>query len=389
MVTPDTSGPAAAPPRWGGLDVEQFRARARSWLADARADAPSDYGAIVPEAEIARAVKWQQRLADAGLVGLHWPPRWGGQGLTADHTAAWLEECARAEVPPFLNMVGLVLTAEALLAYCTDEQKAAHLPSLRTGDRVWCQLFSEPEAGSDLAHLRTRARRSAAGWVIDGEKLWSSNAHLADWGICLARTDMEAPAHAGLSFFLIDMRTPGIEVRPVGQMTGGAEFDQVIFDHVEIPHDSLLGDEGAGWAVAMSTLTHERNHIGALAIRLGLRLDRMLAESPPTPVLRDRALQLWVRGRALTALGSQQERLGPAAASLMKLGVAQLSVAVAGLAADGAGARATLDGPVVTELLAAPAAEIAGGTTQIQKTIVGERLLRLPREPAPPGGGAR
>lgn len=368
--------------RWAGLDVGEFRAAAAAWLSEAAADAPGDYGAIVPEAEIAAAVAWQHRLADAGLTGLHWPVRWGGQGLTPAHTAAWLEECARAEVPPFLNMVGLVLTAEALLAYGTDDQKATHLPGLRTGDRVWCQLFSEPDAGSDLAHLRTQARRSDSGWVIDGVKVWTSNGHLADWGICLARTNPDAPAHAGLSFFLIDMRSPGIETLPLRQMTGSAEFDQVVLDHVEVPADGLLGEEGAGWAVAMSTLTHERNHIGALAIRLGLRLDRLAGAMPGNPVLRDRALRLWTRGRALVALGSQQGRLGPTAASLMKLGVAQLSVAVSQLTADTTGATAMLDGPVTSELLAAPAAEIAGGTTQIQKTILGERLLGLPREPA-------
>lgn len=371
-----------ATPRWAGFGVDQFRAAAAAWLAEAADDAPSDYGAIVPDSEVATAVAWQRRLADAGLAGLHWPVRWGGQGLTAAHTAAWLEECARAEVPPFLNMVGLVLTAEALLGYGTDEQKSAHLDKLRTGERLWCQLFSEPDAGSDLAHLRTRAQHSGDGWVLDGEKIWTSNGHVADWGICLARTDPEAPAHAGISFFLLDMRTPGIEVRPVRQITGASEFDQVILDQVAVPAESLLGDEGGGWAVAMSTLTHERNHIGALAIRLGLRLDRLAAGLPENPVRRAGAMGLWVRGRAMMALGSQQGRLGPVAASLMKLGVAELSVAAADLAAGTAGPAAMLDGPVATELVAAPGAGIAGGSTQIQKTIVGERLLRLPREPA-------
>ncbi|HET6873944.1 MAG TPA: acyl-CoA dehydrogenase family protein, partial [Acidimicrobiales bacterium] len=260
--------------------------------------------------------------------------------------------------------------------------KAAHLPKLRTGERVWCQLFSEPEAGSDLAHLRTRARRRGDGWVLEGEKIWTSNGHVADWGICLARTDPEAPAHAGISCFLVDMRAPGIEVRPVRQMTGASEFDQVIFEQVELPREALLGDEGAGWAVAMSTLTHERNHIGALAIRLGLRLDRLVADLPSNPVLRDRAVSLWVRGRAVMALGSQTGRLGPAAASLMKLGVAELSVAAADLAADTAGATAMLDGRNAAEVVGAPGAGIAGGSTQIQKSIVGERILRLPREPS-------
>lgn len=372
--------------RWAGMALDDFRAAAAAWLAEAAGEAPSDYGAIVPEAEIATAVAWQHRLADAGLVGLHWPVRWGGQGLTPGHTAVWLEECARAEVPPFLNMVGQVLTAEALLAYGSDEQKAEHLPPLRTGDRVWCQLFSEPDAGSDLAHLRTRARRSGAGWVLEGEKIWTSNGHLADWGICLARTDPDAPAHAGISFFLVDMRSPGVEVRPVRQMTGAAEFDQVVFDQVTLPAEALLGDEGAGWAVAMSTLTHERNHIGALAIRLGLRLDRLVAALRSAPVrngvVRDRAMALWVRGRAVMALGSQQARLGPAAASLMKLGVAELSLATADFAVDSTGANAMLDGTEAADLIAAPGAGIAGGSTQIQKTIVGERLLGLPREPS-------
>ena len=375
-----TGAQPEAGPRWAGLGVDQFREAAAAWLAGAAGDAPSDYGAIVPEAELASAVAWQHRLARAGLAGLHWPVTWGGQGLTPAHTAAWLEECAKVEVPPFLNMVGLVLTAEALLAYGTDEQKSAHLPSLRTGDRVWCQLFSEPDAGSDLAHLRTRAEHTGEGWVLDGEKIWTSNGHVADWGICLARTDPEASAHAGISCFLVDMHTPGIEVRPVRQITGASEFDQVIFDRVELPAKALLGVAGAGWAVAMSTLTHERNHIGALAIRLGLRLDRLIAGLPADPVLRDRAVALWVRGRAVIALGSQQARLGPAAASLMKLGVAELSVAAADLAADGAGATAMLAGGPAAELLAAPGAGIAGGSTQIQKSIVGERLLRLPRE---------
>lgn len=370
-------------PRWTGFDVDEFRTSAAAWLAEAATEAPRDYGAIIPEKELVDAVAWQQRLDKAGFTGLHWPVRWGGQGLTPAHTAAWLEECAKAGVPPFLNMVGLVLTAEALLAYGTDDQKTTHLSLLRSGERVWCQLFSEPDAGSDLAHLRTRARRSTAGWVLDGEKVWASNGHLAHWGICLARTNTDVSAHRGLSCFLVDMRTPGVEVRPIRQMSGAAEFDQVILQHAELPHEALLGDEGAGWAVAMSTLMHERNHIGALAIRLGLRLDGLIASVPRQVVLQDQVLRLWARGRALMALGSQQERLGTAASSLMKLGVAELSVAVANLTVAGRGAASMLDGPATVELLTAPASEIAGGTTQIQKTIIGERLLHLPREGEP------
>lgn len=366
------------------MDVDTFRSAAAAWLQQKAGGAPTDYGAIVPEAELPRAVAWQGELAGAGLAGLHWPVRWGGQGLTPAHTAAWLEECARAQVPPFLNMVGLVLTAEALLAYGTDDQKAAHLPGLRTGQHLWCQMFSEPGAGSDLAALRTTARPTGAGWLLDGEKVWTSNGHVADWGICLARTGPDAPAHAGISFFLVDMRTPGIEVRPIRQITGPSEFDQVLLSRVELSPESLLGEPGAGWAVAMSTLTHERNHIGALAIRLGLRLDRLVeTASTRHPVLKQRAVELWTYGRALSALGTQQERLGPAGASLMKLGVAELSARVSDLATRLAGPAAQVEGPVASEFVAAPGAGIAGGSTQIQKTIVGERLLSLPREPRP------
>ncbi|HET9691199.1 MAG TPA: acyl-CoA dehydrogenase family protein [Acidimicrobiales bacterium] len=372
---------------WAGLDVEQFRVAAADWLARHSAGAPGDYGAIVPEAQLGPARAWQRSLARAGLVGLHWPPAWGGQGLTPGHTAAWLEECARAGVPPFLNMVGLVLTAEALLAYGTDDQRATHLPALRTGERLWCQLFSEPDAGSDLAAVRTRARRSGDGWVLEGEKVWTSNGHVADWGICLARTDPVGRAHAGLSFFLVDMRAPGVEVRPIRQITGAAEFDQVAFGAVHLPAAGLLGEEGAGWRVAMSTLTHERTHIGASAVRLRLRADGMaadLATATVGPVGADRAAGQWAASRALAALGAQQERLGPAAASLMKLGVARQTVAASRAAADRS-AAALLDGPAAAELLGAVAGEIAGGTTQVQKTIIGERLLGLPREPAPAG----
>ena len=363
-------------------DLEEFRRGAREWLASAATTAPPDYGAIVPEREIAGAVVWQRRLAEAGFAGLHWPRRYGGQGLTVGHTALWLEECARAEVPPFLNMVGFVLVAEALLAFGSQDQQAEHLPLILTADRVWCQLFSEPDAGSDLAHLTTRADRDGDGWVLQGQKVWTSNGHLADWGICLARSDQEAPAHRGLSFFLVDMHTPGISHRPLRQITGASDFDQVFFDGAHLPGSALLGPAGGGWAVAMSTLTHERNHVRASAISLGHRLDRLVAAgSAHPPAVRDRMVALWVRGQAVIQLG-QQQRLGPASASLMKLAVSELSFETAALLVELAGPAGLLTGPVSRQLVASTAAGIAGGTTQVQKTIIAERILSLPREPA-------
>jgi alkylation response protein AidB-like acyl-CoA dehydrogenase len=375
-------------------DPEAFRPVATAWLAAHTADAPSNYGAIVPEAELAVAVRWHRGLADAGLIGLHWPRAWGGQGLTGEHTGVWLEECAHAGVPPFLNMVGLVLTAEGLLRFGTDEQKAHHLPPLRTAERVWCQLFSEPGAGSDLAHLTTRAERDGDGWRLTGEKVWCSNGHIADWGICLARSDPDAPAHRGVSFFLVDMRSPGVECRPLRQMTGVAEFDQVILDGVALPGSALLGQPGGGWAVAMSTLTHERNHIGASIIGLQQRLTGVTRAARTTGGARlDRAVALWCRGQIAGALQAQPERLGPAGASLMKLAVAELAFDATDLASRLAGPAAQIAGPEAAALIAAPGSRIAGGTSQVQKTIIAERLLGLPKEPAvnppPPGGLSR
>ena len=364
-----------------GSDVGAFRRQAAAWLDGHSGAAPPDYGAIVPEALLPSARDWQRRLADAGLAGIHWPRHLGGQGLSAAHTAAWLEECARAGVPPFINMVGHVLTAEALLAFGTPDQQAAHLPALRTGERLWCQLFSEPDAGSDLASLRTSARRDGDGWVLDGTKIWTSNGHVAEWGICLARTDPEAPPHRGISFFLVDMHAAGVTVHHIRQITGTCEFDQVFLDAVRLPDDALVGGEGAGWRVAMSTLTHERTHIGASALRLGLRSDDLLGAAGGPGAQRDQVVGHWVATRAAMQLGAQQGRLGPAAASLMKLAVGGLTVAAARRAVSGAGPAGALDGPEVIEILGAVAGEIAGGSTQIQKTIVAERLLGLPREP--------
>jgi alkylation response protein AidB-like acyl-CoA dehydrogenase len=350
-----------------------------------RSFAPSDYGPIVPEAELVAATAWQARICAAGLAGLHWPRVLGGQGLTRVHHAIWMEECARVEVPPFLNMVGLVLTAEGLLRFGTEEQQAAHLPDLAAGTRLWCQLFSEPGAGSDLAHLSTRAERDGTGWRMDGQKVWCSNGHLADWGICLARTDPAAPAHAGLSFFLVDMHAPGVTTSPLRQMTGRPEFDQVYLDDVPLPAEALLGPAGGGWAVAMATLTNERDHVGAMATNLGHRLDRLvgLMARGFAPPVRDRLVCQWVRGRATVELAGQVGRLGPAGASLMKLSASGSGFDMADLGTRLAGAGAMLAGPAGDAMLSAPATGIAGGTTEVQKNIIGERLLGLPKEPTP------
>jgi alkylation response protein AidB-like acyl-CoA dehydrogenase len=362
------------------VDVPQLRAEARDWLAEHRSEAPPDYGAILP-AELAEAGRaWQRRLFEAGWAGIHWPVEHGGRGLTPEHTAAWTTECALAEVPPWINMVGVVLTGGSILAFGTPEQQRAHLEGILRADQVWCQLFSEPGAGSDLAGLASRAERDGDAWVVTGQKVWCSNGRVADRGILLARTDPEAPRHAGISFFLVDMASAGIEVRPLRQMTGGSEFDEVFLDEVRLPADALLGPLHGGWGVAMATLTNERGYIGSAGISLGRRLDALAAvDGADDAITRDRLAELVVRGRALQAMGRRQGPVASVAASLAKLGVTELLFDAAVLEADLAGADAMLASPTTQRLLGAPGGRIAGGTTQVQKNIIGERLLGLPK----------
>jgi alkylation response protein AidB-like acyl-CoA dehydrogenase len=367
------------------MDVDAFRAVAHAWLDEHGHDAPPDYGAIVPAGLADAARAWQRTLFDAGWAGIHWPAEHGGRGLTPEHTSAWVTECALAQVPPFLNMVGIVLAGGSILLFGTPEQQTEHLRPIITGERIWCQLFSEPGAGSDLAALATRAERDGDEFVVNGQKVWCSNGRVSDWGILLARTNSDAPKHKGISFFLLDMRSPGVEVRPLRQITGDAEFDEVFLTGVRIPMRNLLGPLDGGWGVAMATLTNERGHIGASGISLQRRLDAMAAlggDLPPTD--RDRLAALLARGRAFQSLGARQGPIASVSGSLLKLGITELLFDVALFRADRAGAAGMLDGDASRSLLGAPAGRIAGGTTEVQKNIIGERLLGLPKEPAPP-----
>ncbi len=364
------------------MRVDELRAEARTWLARHRADAPADYGAILPPDLYERGRAWQRLLFAEGWAGIHWPAEFGGRGLTPEHNAAWMEECALAGLPPFINMVGVVLAAGALLRYGTPAQQQRHLRSTLTADEVWCQLFSEPGAGSDLAGLTTSAARDGARYIVNGQKVWCSGGRYSDWGILLARTNPNAARHKGISFFLLDMHTPGVDVRALRQMTGEAEFDEVFLTDVVIPADCLLGPDNEGWAVAMAVLTSERGHIGASVIGLERRLESLAAIGAGdrlNAVSRDRLASLLGRGHAMKALG--QRRAEGISGSLMKLGITELLFDAAMLRGAIAGADAVLEGPDARGMLAAPGGRIAGGTSQIQRTIIGERLLGLPREP--------
>ncbi|HEY9555661.1 MAG TPA: acyl-CoA dehydrogenase family protein [Acidimicrobiales bacterium] len=365
------------------ISVDDFREKAQAWLAEHKGEAPRDYGAILPPDLADQGRAWQRLILAGGFAGIHWPTEYGGLGLTPAHTAAWTTECAIAEVPPWINMVGLVLTGGSILMFGTPEQQATHLPGILDADQIWCQLFSEPGAGSDLASLTTKAELDGDEWVITGQKVWCSNGRVADRGICLARTDPDLPKHKGISFFLVDMHLPGIEIRPLRQMNGGSEFDEVFLDEVRLPADALLGPVNGGWGVAMATLTNERGHIGSAGISLARRLDAIASmEGADTPVTRARLAELVIRGRALQAMGRRQGPVASVAASLSKLGVTELMFDAAVLEADLAGPYAMLQGGAASRLLAAPGGRIAGGTTQVQKNIIAERLLGLPKEPS-------
>ncbi len=371
--------------------VESFQADAAVWLAEHADAAPRDYGAICPPELIDEGIAWQRRLRDAGYAGIHWPTEHGGRGLSIEHNAAWMLECARAGVPPVLNMVGLVLTAGALLRYGTPEQQQRHLQPTLDADHVWCQLFSEPGSGSDLASLSTRAEIDGDRFVVNGQKVWCSGGRYSNWGILMARTrpidptgEHGAPQHEGISFFLCPMDLPGIEIRPLKQMTGESEFDEVFFTDVELPADHLLGPLHGGWGVAMAVLTSERGHIGTAVISLERRLDQMtqLAEGHDLDATaRQELMRLVSTGSAYKAMAQRQGPVASTAASLMKLGITQMTFDAAMLRGDLASASSMLDGTQASGMLAAPGGRIAGGTSQVQRNIIGERLLGLPREP--------
>lgn len=365
-----------------GLDT--FRGQVADWLADNRQHAPRDYGAICPPDLVDEGVAWQRRIFEAGFAGLHWPADHGGRGLSPAHHGVWVEECAKAGVPPVLNMVGLVLAGGAVMAFGDDAQKERHLRATLSAEHVWCQLFSEPGAGSDLGSLSTRAERDGDRFVVNGQKVWCSGGRCSNWGILMARTNPEAPKHEGISFFLCPMDLPGIEVRPLRQMTGEAEFDEVFFTDVELPADSLIGPLHGGWGVGMAVLTNERGHIGASIIGLERRIDQMAALGRGRGLdesRRQQLAQLMSRGIAYKAVAQTQGPVASTASSLMKLGITEMMFHVAMLRGDIAGADAMLEGPDALGMLAAPGGRIAGGSSQVQRNIIGERLLGLPREP--------
>jgi alkylation response protein AidB-like acyl-CoA dehydrogenase len=385
-----------------GLD-ERFREELRGWLA-AHPPPAVDVPSTREEAETLRA--WQRTLHAGRWVGIHWPAEYGGRGASLAEVAIYNEVLARAGAPPILGRAGVTLVGPTLTAHGTEEQRARWMPRILSGDDVWCQLFSEPEAGSDLASLSTRAEKRADAYVVSGQKVWSSHARWANWGIGLVRTDPSAPRHRGISMLAIPMDAEGVEVRPLRQLTGDREFSEVFLDAVEVPAANLIGSEHDGWRVANTTLANERGAsfvwkeqvLHEVAIH---QLQRTCADRGVLhdPLVRQRLTQAWIdvqifrlhNERTLSRL-TRGEEVG-AESSLVKLFWAGMSQRLAESAVSVLGPASLLlpeDGGAIDEgrwvraLLAARANSIQGGTSEIQRNIIGERLLGLPREPPAP-----
>jgi alkylation response protein AidB-like acyl-CoA dehydrogenase len=383
-------------------EEEEFRAELRAWLAEH----PPPAIAVASTNEDASTLRaWQRTLHDAGWVGIHWPVEYGGRGASPSQVAIYNEELARANAPAVLGRAGITLVGPTLMAHGTEEQRQRWIPRILAGDDVWCQLFSEPDAGSDLAGLSTRAVQEGDVYRVTGQKVWSSYARFANWAIALVRTDPDVPNHRGISMLAIPMTAPGVEIRPLRQITGKSEFNEVFLDDVEVAVGNVIGPEHGGWKVANTTLANERGTtfiwkeqvLHELAMEL-LVQTCVARGSSADPLVRQRLAQSRVEleifrlhnRRTLARLG-RGETIGPES-SLVKLFWAGMSqrlyeTAVGVVGADGLLAPED-DGAVdggrwVLGLLASRATSIMGGTSEIQRTIIGERLLGLPREPRP------
>ena len=375
-------------------EEEAFAADARQWLTEAVAAEPSPPAFESHDDEIAWGRRWQARLAAGRWVGIHWPAEYGGRSATPIQVALFNAEYTRARAPQPVNRVGINLAGPTLLAHGTDDQRQRWLPSILDATELWCQLFSEPEAGSDLASLRTVARwdESAGGWYLTGQKVWTSYARFARWGICLARTDPDAAKHAGISYLVVDMEADGIEIRPLMQITGEAEFNEVFLDDVFVPADHLVGGLHDGWKVASTTLAHERGTAFPFKEQVvhesyleELWADAVAGDRDADIGVADGLAQAWIElrllrlhnWRTLTRLAAGEEP-GPES-SLVKLAWSDMTQHLSATALDVLGPDASLDGRWQRQWLWSKAASIAGGTSEIQRTILGERLLGLPK----------
>lgn len=384
----------------------EFRQKAANWLeANATRSSGDELAASLDEdgeaESLQQAKTWQAKKADAGFVGIHWPKEVGGQGLSPIHTVIYQTEEQKYEVPSGYFAIGLGMCAPVMMKYATPKQVARYLPKMIRGEEIWCQLFSEPSAGSDVAAIRTTARRDGDDWVINGQKVWTSGAYYCDYGIMVTRHDPSVPKHKGLTYFFFDMKSPGVEVRRIKSIPGRSHFCEVFFNDVRIPDSQRLGEVGDGWKVAVTTLMHERLAVGQAT---GTNFDELFALARQVtidgrPALEDAAVRdkladwyvnaqglKYGRYRMLTAL-SRGEMPGPEA-SIAKIVSAKQVQDVASFGLDLLDMGGVIDEPSQTlaggtfqfSFLSSPGYRIAGGTDEILRNIIAERVLGLPAD---------
>jgi alkylation response protein AidB-like acyl-CoA dehydrogenase len=367
---------------------QSFRDELRAWLADNHPgeDPPGD------DAAFEHRRTWQRKLYEAGYAGFSWPKEYGGRGATLVEQALFGEEMARARAPQPVNVLGMVMGGPVVIHHGTDEQKERWLTPILTGDEIWCQGFSEPESGSDLASLKTKAVKSNGEWLVTGQKVWTTYAHKSKWCMLVARTDQDAPKHQGLTYFIMDMEQDAVQVRPLHQITNEPEFNELFMEEARIPDENVVGGVGNGWSVAITTLMNERAGLGA-ASAAGMRMaltdlkqlaiERGVADDP---VIRQRIAQLAIEvellrlnsWRGLTQI-MKRGVPGPEG-SLPKWQWGEIHQTLTELAADILGEDAAeWDSPWTYRLLRSRANSIEGGTTEILKNIIAERVLGLPK----------
>jgi alkylation response protein AidB-like acyl-CoA dehydrogenase len=367
-------------------ELAAYRARVRTWLDEHAAEAP-------PVDDVAARRTWQRKLAEAGLAAVTWPAEYGGQGLGPLHHVVVNQEIGRAGVPGIFDVIGVGMLGPTIIAHGDEEQKQRHLGPMLTADEVWCQLFSEPAAGSDLAGIQTRARQENGGWRLSGQKVWTTNAQYAAFGLLLARTDPDVPKHKGLTMFIVPMDAEGVTVRPLRQISGEAHFNEVFFDDVQLEAGSEVGPVDGGWGVAMTTLMFERVAIGLGGEGFGWRADRFAsaligdADAIRDDEVRHRFGEIAAEFLALrflgyrTLTGLQQGRVPGPEAALAKVTTIRAAIAAGELICDVLGPEALADdrfGELVSDM---PGLKSAGGTEEILRSMVGERVLGLPPEP--------
>jgi alkylation response protein AidB-like acyl-CoA dehydrogenase len=375
-------------------DEAAFRQEVREFIAqNLPEDSKSRSGRRFEDADR----DWSRKLGEAGYAGLTWPKEYGGSGAPYSHQAIFLEEIARAEAPSHIGVIGIGMAGPTIMAWGTDEQKERYLSKILTADEIWCQGFSEPDAGSDLANVRTRIEDKGDHFLVNGQKVWSSFAHIADHCILVGLGDPSAPRYKGLTYVVVDMKTEGVEVRPLTQITGHAEFNEIFFTDVRVPKENLLGEIGGGWQVAMTTLLHERGTLGfALAATLDVAVRKLIAlakeRNVTDPILRDRIAREWIELQALryTNMRSLSTLVktgipGPEG-SASKLVWSENNQRLTKLALEILGSHAQLtngggyaDGYWQYQQLRSRGNTIEAGTSEILRNIVAERVLGLPR----------